>query len=392
MQDVLVPTAMVARPARFGGTIVGDCLRGQPVIRNGALVALGPAQGGPARMAIPYLVEPHCHLDKCHTIARLGQVGGDLHHAIALQMEDKANWTEDDLRSRAMQGLREAQENGCRAIRSHVDWGDGPTPPLGWSVLLECAEDARDLQLSALTGITQWADPDFADQLGHILAASGGVAGAFLLDHDDVQAGLDRIFATAMRHGLMLDFHVDEGLGDYNGLEAIADTALATGFDRPILCGHAVSLMDRTPDDFARIADKCARAGITICTLPMTNLYLQGRTGGTPDRRGITRLRELRQAGVRVVVGSDNVGDAFCPLGSHDPRAALALASVTAHLDPPLGNWLPAITTDAALALGRDPVMVDGAQLSDLLTCDVTHTAALVSGRMPLRRATETLT
>jgi len=391
MTDVLIPTALIANPTTFGGTTVGDCKRGTPAIRDGALFALAPPVGGDVRMIIPPLVEAHCHLDKCHTIARLGQVGGDLRHAIQRQTDDKHNWIEDDIRGRALHGLGEAQANGCRAIRTHVDWGDTAAPPLSWSVLLECAEDTPDLQLAALTGITQWADPGFADKLGQILDLSGGVAGAFLLGHDDMQAGLDNIFATAKRHGLMLDFHVDEGLGEYNGLEAIADTALATGFTGPILCGHAVSLMDRSADDFARIADKCARAGITICTLPITNLYLQGRTDGTPDRRGITRLHELRAAGVKVAVGSDNVGDAFCPLGAHDPRAALALASVMAHLDPPLGEWLPAITTDAATALGQKPVTVDGAQLSDLLTCDVAHTADLIAGRAPLRPATETL-
>ncbi|WP_299722738.1 amidohydrolase family protein [uncultured Tateyamaria sp.] len=391
MSDVLVPTALVADPARFGGTTVGDCLRGTPILRDGRLVALDSPAGDTAQMLIPHLIEPHCHLDKCHTIARLGQVGGDLRHAIARQTEDKGNWTETDLRTRARQGLSEAHANGCRAIRSHVDWGDTADPPLSWSVLNECAQDTPGLQLAALTGITAWADTEFAQAMGQTLAASQGVAGAFLLEHEQMQAGLDHIFDIATRHGLMLDFHVDEGLGAYNGLEAIADTARATGFEGPIMCGHAVSLMDRSPADFARIADKCARAQITICTLPVTNLYLQGRTDGTPDRRGITRLRELRDAGVRVVVGSDNVGDAFCPLGAHDPRAALALACVTAHLDPPLGDWLATITTDSAHAIGRAPVTVDGAQLSDLLTCDVTHTANLISGRTPLRPATETV-
>ena len=392
MTDVLVPTALVADPARFGGTRTGDCLRGAPVIRNDRLVALTGSGGNATRMVVPHLVEPHCHLDKCHTIARLGQVGGDLRHAIARQTEDKAHWTRDDLRTRAQQGLAEAQANGCRMIRTHVDWGDRADPPLAWSVLRDCVKGAPDLQLAALTGITQWADPDFAGAVGATLAACGGVAGAFVLDHDNMQAGLDRIFDTATRHALMLDFHVDEGLGGFNGLEMIADTALARRFDGPILCGHAVSLMDRSPDAFTRIADKCARANITICTLPITNLYLQGRTNGTPDRRGITRLRELRAAGVRVVVGSDNVADAFCPVGAHDPRAALALACVTAHLDPPLGDWLTTITTDAASALGRTPVTVDGAQLSDLLTCDVTHTATLISGHTGLHPAKETLT
>ena len=391
MTDILVPTALVNTPDRFGGVMEGDCLRGIAVVQNGALVGLAPPLHSTAQMVIPHLVEPHCHLDKCHSIARMGQVGGDLAHAIAQQRVDKANWTAEDLRSRAMQGIKEAESNGCHTIRSHVDWGDTSAPPLSWSVLNECVHAARDLQLSALCGIGQWADPAFAQAVGRVLAVTGGVAGAFVLGQDNIQSGLINIFDTATRHGLMLDFHVDEGLGDFNGLEAIADTAIATGFSGPILCGHVVSLMDRTADDFARIADKCAQAGITICTLPITNLYLQGRTEGTPDRRGITRLHELRAAGVRIVVGSDNVADAFCPLGAHDPRAALALACITAHLDPPLGDWLTGITTDAAAALGCAPNHVDGSLLSDLLICDVDHTANLISGRTPLRSATEIL-
>ncbi|MEM6371686.1 MAG: amidohydrolase family protein, partial [Pseudomonadota bacterium] len=378
--------------ASFGGARAGDCVRGVPFIKDGRLVALAPPIGDAAQVVLPYLTEAHCHLDKCHTIARIGQVGGDLAHAIDQQRRDKDNWDEDDLRARAMKGIAEATANGCRSLRSHVDWGDTAAPSLSWSVLNECAEEAEDLQLAALCGIGQWADPDFAAKLGEILALTDGVAGAFVLGQNEIPEGLANIFDAAIRYGLMLDFHVDEGLGSYNGLEAIADMALQTKFEGPILCGHAVSLMDRSLDDVARIADKCARAGITICTLPVTNLYLQGRTDGTPERRGITRLRELRAAGVNVVVGSDNVADAFCPLGAHDPRAALALACVTAHLDPPLGDWLPTITTDAARAIGREPVMVNGASLDDLLTCTGEHTADLISGRTALRPATDTLT
>ncbi|WP_299652287.1 amidohydrolase family protein [uncultured Tateyamaria sp.] len=391
MIDILVPAALIAKPDTFGGVPEGDCLRGAPVIRDGKLVGLTNPSDAAHLMVMPALVEPHCHLDKCHTINRIGQVGGDLHHAISSQHADKKYWDENDLRSRASRGLREAQQNGCTLIRSHVDWGDDPAPPLGWSVLVEMAEDNPGLQLAVLTGIDQWRAPEFAQKVGDILALTDGVAGAFIYGHRHTEAGLRSLFQIAAHHGLMLDFHVDEGLGDLNGLETIADVALETRFARPILCGHCVSLMDRTTDDVKRIADKLARAGITVCTLPITNLYLQGRTDGTPDRRGITRLRELRAAGVPVVVGSDNVADAFCPIGAHDPRAALALACVTAHLDPPLGDWLPAITTDAARALGAAPITVDGAALTDLLTCAVTHTADLISGRTPLRPATETL-
>lgn len=391
MTDILVPTSMIKDPHRFGGVAHGDCVHGAPVVKDGRLIALDTPTGNATRMVLPKLVEPHCHLDKCYTISRLGQVGGDLHHALASQRADKFHWDEDDIRTRAAKGVKEAHQNGCGLIRSHIDWGDEPAPPLSWSVLVELAEDHPGLQLSALTSIDQWIYPEFATTVGKVLSFTDGVLGAFVHGHEHTRPGLEALFATASEHGLMLDFHVDEGLGALNGLEQIADVALETGFDRPILCGHCVSLMDRPSHEVQRIADKLARAGITVCALPITNLYLQGRADGTPDRRGITRLRELRDAGVSIVVGSDNVADAFCPIGAHDPHAALALACVTAHLDPPMGDWLPAITTDAARALGAPAITVDGAQLTELLTCDVIHTADLLSGRLPLQPAPETL-
>jgi cytosine deaminase len=228
------------------------------------------------------------------------------------------------------------------------------------------------------------AEAGFASAVAQRISDDGGVLGAFVLHHDHIAEGLQAMFAAADRFGLPLDFHGDEGLGDWNGLEVIADMALETGFEGPILCSHAVSLIDRSEQDTARIANKLARAGIFVCTLPTTNLYLQGRRAGTPDRRGLTRLRELHDAGVRVLVGSDNVGDAFCPMGQHDPRAALHLACLAAHLDPPLDRWLLAITTDAARALGAEPGCVDTLPLADLRLCNVMTTADLIAGRAPL--------
>ena len=115
---------------------------------------------------------------------------------------------------------------------------------------------------------------------------------------------------------------------------------------------------------------------------------MQGRTDGTPDRRGLTRLRELRDAGVPILVGSDNVGDSFCPLGAHDPMAALHLACLAGHLDPPLGRWLTSIATDAARALGLEATHIEDMNLEDLLAVPSAHQGDLLSGRAtrtPLR-------
>ena len=95
---------------------------------------------------------------------------------------------------------------------------------------------------------------------------------------------------------------------------------------------------------------------------------------------GLTRLREARNAGVPVAVGTDNVRDAFCPLGRHDPIQSLALAALVGHLDPPFGDILPMITTDAQAALGLPVIKVDGAAATDLLAFPVSTSSELLAG------------
>lgn len=394
LRDILVPLSMVQAPGRFGGRTEGDCLRGDLIVKNGRAVGLTTvAHLQTPRILIPALVEAHCHLDKCHSINRMQGIGGDLAAAIAAQAVDKQHWTAPDLRHRMGRGLHELDAAGCTLVRSHIDWGTDAAPPLAWSVLQEVSRDfpAMTIQMAALTSISQLADRDFCFAVAHHIAKhSAGVLGAFILDHDqsDVNDGLTNVFAAANHFGLALDFHVDEGLGPYNGLEAICDAALASGFEGPILCGHAVSLIDHDAPTRDRIFDKLLRAKIAICALPTTNLYLQGRRDGTPNQRGLTCLRELHDAGVPIVIASDNVADAFCPVGQHDPRAALHLACLAAHLDPPMGDWLASITLNPARALGHDPAYVDVTPIDQLRLCNASSTAEMVATRnalLPLR-------
>lgn len=390
LPGVLVPRAMLRDPAGFGGRALGDALVGDLVVQAGRAVGLVPSDAAPRRVILPGLCDPHVHLDKCHSIDRMQDVGGDLAAAIAAQARDKANWSAADLRRRAGRGLDEARGNGVTVLRSHVDWGAVAEPeavPLAWDVLGELSGPGLIVQRAALTDVPQLADPGFAAALGARLARDGGVLGAFVFDQPDRAAGLRAAFRTADRFGLALDFHVDEGLdAALDGLERIADLALAMRFQGPILCGHACSLANCDAKATARIADKLAKADIAVAVLPQTNLYLQGRGPGTPDRRGLTRLHELRAAGVRTVLGSDNVRDAFCPIGRHDPLHSLALAVLAAHLDPPFGRHLPLITTDARRALGLEPLTVDGADLGDLLVFDASSVSELLAAPPRPRR------
>ncbi len=397
LRDARVPRALVKKPAEFAGRIEHDCVRGDLLIEEGRvrrLLAPGEVVDGHSgfdlagRVVVPRLVEPHCHLDKCHTVARLGAVGGDLHRAIEGQRRDRARWTRDDLRERAGRGLDELRSSGCGSVRTHIDWdtdsAPAGSPPLAWEVIGELAEEIAPhtvVQRSALLSLEIFDDRSYVSGVARLLAAAGGVLGVFVLGQTHMARRLRCVIELAERHGLPLDFHVDESLEwPPEGLEAIARVITETGFEGPVLCGHACALMNLEGDALARLVETVARSGLSIGALPATNLYLQGRGAGTPQRRGITRVRELHEAGVTVAFGSDNVADAFCPVGRLDPMHALALAVLTAHLDPPFGPWLAGVTTGARRAIGLDPQPIDGARTADLLVADTTHTADVVRG------------
>jgi cytosine deaminase len=214
-----------------------------------------------------------------------------------------------------------------------------------------------------------------------VARSKNAVLGVFVFDQPEKRQWLTSAFQLATAYDLPLDFHVDEGLGDgLDGLEIIADLVLSTKFARPVLCGHACSLSTLTGIRLERALASIAAAQLSIVSLPTTNLYLQDRQAGSPQRRGLTRLRELATMGVPLAIGSDNVADAFCPLGAHDPLAALAIAALAAHLDPPYGQWLPTITTTARRAIGLPPRFIDQTTIADLLVSEARHTAYLVAG------------
>lgn len=388
---VAVPIEFVARPEAFGGTRLGDCLTGDLILRDGRVQGLRPGPL-PERLILPRLAEVHCHLDKCHSIDRIlasgARPGGGLRQAIAAQTADARHWTTADLRVRIGRGLAEYAGIGAGVVRSHVDWQwPGAVPPPAWEVLRDLAPaQPFALQMAALCGIDMLAEPGLADSIARAIVPDGGVLGAFVLDQPHRRAGLRAAFAAADRHGLALDFHVDEGLSaGLDGLQLIVEAAEETGFQGPVLCGHGCALSLLPPDDLARLADRMARAGIALAVLPATNLFLQGRGTGTPAPRGLAPLHALRARGVRVVIGTDNVRDAFLPLGRHDPLWALSLAVLAAHLDAPMGQWLPMVTTEARAALGLPPVTVDGAALADLAAYDVASTTELLTGAPPPR-------
>jgi cytosine deaminase len=217
------------------------------------------------------------------------------------------------------------------------------------------------IQMSSICPLDRFSGPD-GPALADLVAASGGVLGMVTRPsggiHDDLppgfQAELDTFFALAEQRGLDLDLHVDEsGESGARALREIALTALRRKFKGRIQCGHCCSLAIQ-PGDFAReTIARVAEAGIDIVVLPMCNMYLQDRVPGrTPRWRGVTLVHEMRAAGIRVSVASDNTRDPFYAYGDLDMVEVFREATRILHLDHPFGDWYRAATANPAEAMG----------------------------------------
>ncbi|MCU0827943.1 MAG: amidohydrolase family protein [Tabrizicola sp.] len=336
-------------------------------LAEGRIAAIEATLGPVTHTVLPLQVEPHVHLDKAFTIHRARADKPGLFGAIEAMAADKTNWTAEDLRARIDAGMREAWAAGCRAIRSHIDWND-PAVPLAWDIAAEVAQDWADrmpLIRASLSPIDLLADPDIGPQIAARVARDGQVLGAFIYRHPGLETGIPAAFDLAEKHGLRLDFHVDEGLEpEATGLDLIVAEATRRGLGDRVLCGHACSLAIRA--DAPRAIDALARSGVALTVMPTTNLYLQDMTPGrSPRLRGLAPAQELRAAGVPVILGTDNVQDPFYPLGIHDPLESLRLAALAAHLAP--GDWVDAITATPARALGLPPQRLAVGEAADFL-------------------------
>ena len=391
LADIRVPTELMGSPDGLGGRRLGEFYCGDLLFENsraarflpGTHQADCPVIDGRGQILTLGLVEAHCHLDKYDTIDRLDVVGGDLQDAIEKQAADKQRWSANDLRSRMRAGVLELQDAGCCLARTHIDWG-GDETPLAWSLAAEVAGDIADfsLQAAALLSIDDFADPVSSEKIARQIANDHGVMGVFVLKHDAIEPKLRRVLSLAERFGLDLDFHVDEDLDvGQLAVETLADVVLDSRYEGLILCGHLCSLAVQSDEVARRVIAKLAQSNVSVVSLPTTNLYLQGRRP-PQAHRGLTRIQAMRDAGINVCIGSDNVRDAFCPIGTLNPLHALETAVVAGHLDPPLGQWLKLVTCNARKALVGGSGGIEDVSVADLRLCEHDTLARLISRGM----------
>jgi cytosine/creatinine deaminase len=188
----------------------------------------------------------------------------------------------------------------------------------------------------------------------------------------DPTATIDAVFALAERFGRPIDLHIDETEDpQMMTLSTLAQRTLAHGMQGSVTAGHCCSLAFADAKTAGEVIEQVAAAGIHVVTLPLCNLVLMGR-GMQPVPRGVTRSKELLQAGVNVSAASDNVHDPFNPFGSYDLLQIAGLHAVVAHMtgEAELYTVLEMVTANPARVLGIDSYGIHPGATADLVILD----------------------
>ncbi|HCI00736.1 MAG TPA: cytosine deaminase [Alphaproteobacteria bacterium] len=299
---------------------------------SGKIVAVEANISGEARDTIdaegylvsPPFVDPHFHMDATLSLGTpRTNVSGTLLEGIGLWGELKPIQSVDDIIERALNYCDLAAAKGIGAIRSHVDTCDDELK--GVQALLEVREkvkDILDLQLVAFPQDGLLRDPTAMENTIRALEMGVDVVGGiphFERTMSDGAKSVRLLCEIAEQRGLMVDMHCDESDDPHSRhIETLAYEAQRLGLQGRVAGSHLTSMHSMDNYYVSKLIPLIAEAGVHAIPNPLINIMLQGRHDTYPKRRGQTRVRELRDAGITVGFGSDCMMDPWYSLGKAD--------------------------------------------------------------------------
>jgi len=345
-----------------------------------ALPAAGRVLDLGGDLLLPALTDGHLHLDK--TLFGLPWVP----HAAGPTRMSRIETDERVLPAlpkptadRAGALIRRCIAHGTAAMRTHAD----VTPAFGLRHL-EGVLAAREAHAGAIT-IQTVAFP----QAG-VMRVPGVVAlldqalreGADLLGgidpcevDRDPRGQLDALFDLAERHGKGIDIHLHEPaeMGLFS-LQEICARTRALGMRGRVTISHGFCLGGVGESKQQAAAALLAEAGVALVT--------HGAGGATLPPLGL-----LRDAGVAVFCGNDDIRDTWSPYGTGDmlERASVIGWRVDWRTDTLLEALFGMVSADGARALGLEPPAVAVGAPAHLFTL-AAETVAEAIGQHPPRR------
>ncbi|MCU1689772.1 MAG: hypothetical protein JWN20_1700 [Jatrophihabitantaceae bacterium] len=336
--------------------------------------SVGPPMLGPddvdaaGRVVLPGLVDAHVHLDKAYAMDALAAAGAfdqsGIAGAIAATQRLRAG---SDVRailpgmSRVLEGM---QRTGTVAARAHVEIDVDVDPATVRLHREACAlHPGVSLQLVAFPQNGTSGRGDMARRLEQALDDGCEVVGACPYADADPEAHLDLVVALARERGLPLDLHLDlTDDPDASQLDLVIPRIEKAGLQGRVTVGHMTALSAMSPPALAAAIAALQAAGVSVVSIPTTDLWLSGRSA-QPRTRGVAPIRDLLDGGVRVALASNNYQNAFTPVGAGGLLRVAWLASLVAHMGDPAGQGklLAAVTSTPAWILGLGPWSVETA-------------------------------
>ena len=322
MFELLVKNATL--PDGRSGIDIG-CSKGEIVaLENGISAEAKDTIDAKGWLVAPPFVDPHFHMDATLSLGNPRMnVSGTLLEGIALWGELKKLQSIEDIVERALKYCDLATSMGIGAIRSHVDTCDDELK--GVQALLEVREQVKDyidLQLVAFPQDGVLRDPTALENTIRALDMGVDIVGGIPHFERTMQQGADSVkllCELAAERGLMVDMHCDESDDPLSRhIETLAYETKRLGLQGRVAGSHLTSMHSMDNYYVSKLIPLIVEAEVHAIPNPLINIMLQGRHDTYPKRRGQTRVRELRDAGITVGFGSDCVMDPWYSLGRAD--------------------------------------------------------------------------
>ena len=320
-------------------------------------------------------VDSHFHMDSTLSLGqpRLNE-SGTLLEGIQIWGELKPDLTAEAIKQRALQYCRWAIARGTLAIRSHVDICDDRL--LAVEALLEVRREMRpwlDIQLVAFPqdGFLRYAKA--RENLIRALDMGVDVVGGiphFERTMADGAASVTALCEIAAGRSLLVDMHCDESDDPWSRhVETLAFETQRLGLHGRVTGSHLTSMHSMDNYYVSKLIALMHEARLSAVANPLINITLQGRHDTYPKRRGMTRVKELIEAGINTAFGHDCVMDPWYGLGSGD---MLEVAHMGLHVGQMTGlaearACFAAVTENGANALALESYGIEPGCHADLV-------------------------
>lgn len=358
------------------------------------------------RLLTPAFCDPHFHLDATLSLGlpRMN-VSGTLLEGIALWGELRPTLTKDALIERALRYCDLAVSQGLLHIRSHVDTSDPKLTTV--EAMLEVRDLVRDyidLQLVAFPQDGYYRAPEGEKSLERALDMGVEIVGGiphFERTMEDGRRSVEALCKIAADRGLRVDMHCDESDDPMSRhIETLTAQTMRFGLQGRVSGSHLTSMHSMDNYYVSKLLPLMAEAQINAIPNPLINIMLQGRHDSYPKRRGLTRVREMMDAGINVSFGQDCCMDPWYSMGSAD---MIEVAHMAVHVGQ-MGSIadkariFDAITVNSAKTMGiegygleigcaADLVILQAADVTEALRLKPTRLYVLRAGRIVSRTA-----